>query len=986
MAGCPGEKWFEQYEAGGLSPEQKARFESHLRECRACAARQAARRQAEQALLADLKQIDPFSLGEGKPLNHAEAELNSPRGTQRLSQDERLDARAPDRDSSLPLLMIEGFEILREVHRGGQGIVYQAIQNQTKRKVAVKVLLEGAHASPSAKRRFEREIELVAQLKHANIVAVFHAGSTADGRQFCVMDYVHGRPLDRHVREKRLALEDILPLFATICDAVTYAHQRGIIHRDLKPSNILVDADGSPRVLDFGMARQLAAPAETLASMTGQVFGTLPYMSPEQAGGNPAEVDTRSDVYALGVILYQLLTGRFPYPVEGQIPEVLRHISETPPTPPSRSWSMDSGVARRSARQAVPLGCPIDDEVQTIVMKALVKERERRYQSAADFARDIRHYLAGEPIEAKRDSSWYVLKKTIRRYKAPVSLAAALFVVALGAAIGLSIMYRAKARLLVQVEEQRETAVKAQAEAERQAGTAMAINQFLQDMLAAPSPFAEKPSAELAREVKVADVLDTAAAKVEKTLAGKPEIESAVRTTLGTTYTDLGLFDKGYRELSRAVELRERALGPEHPDTLASLFSLSMCLAEKGDFEEAERVGRQVVEARRRNLGADHPDTLAALNNLGRCMHLKGDYAQAEEVLRPALDAHRRILGEEHHMTQLCMNNLACAVHLQGRVDEAEEWYRRLLEIQARVLTDGHPDTIETLNNLAMLLQGENRQAEAETLFQRAVEAARKVLGDEHRLTMGATGNLALCRYGQGDRAGAEAVWRSLWPVQKRILGEDHPDTLLTSNNLAACAFEKGNYSEAEKYFRSALTAQKRIMGEDHPETLKTLANLASVVGGLGRVDEAMELHRQALDGLRRTLGENHPATLLTRQHIARNLQQQGKLEEAETIFRQTLESAENAAHVDKVTLAVIKGNYGGCLLKMKRYADAEEPLLACYEALTAVFGPRHAYSQRTASTIVDLYDAWDKPEKAAEWRDKLEPTVEPPPANDQDE
>ena len=231
------------------------------------------------------------------------------------------------------------------------------------------------------------------------------------------MDYVRGRPLHEYVREKKLTLEETLKLFATVSHAVQHAHQKGVIHRDLKPTNILVDAEGNPKVLDFGLAKQLASPVDTLVTVTQDVIGTLPYMSPEQARGSLDEIDTRTDIYALGVILYELLTGHFPYSVAGQMAEVLKNITETPPTPPSRQWTSDSGVTKRSARRLRAGECPIDDEVQTIVLKALAKERERRYQSAGELAQDLAHYLVGEPIEAKRDSGLYVLRMTVRRQR-----------------------------------------------------------------------------------------------------------------------------------------------------------------------------------------------------------------------------------------------------------------------------------------------------------------------------------------------------------------------------------------------------------------------------------------------------------------------------------------------------------------------------------------------------------------------------------------
>jgi serine/threonine protein kinase len=339
----------------------------------------------------------------------------------------------------VPTNLITGYTIVREVHRGGQGIVYQAIQKGTHRKVAIKVLLEGPYASRSARQRFAREIEIIARLQHPNIVEIFHSGQAADGRPYCVMNYVRGLPLNQYAREKKLPLEDALQLFSKVCEAVDYAHERGVIHRDLKPNNILVDSEGTPKVLDFGLAKQLAGPDVTMLSLTGQVVGTLPYMSPEQVRGNPGEIDGRTDVYALGVILYELLTGQYPYPVTGQVVDVIRHIAETLPTPPSRTWNRDSGILPRANKKLKLGACPINDELQTIVMRALCKERVRRYKSAGELGRDVVHYLKGEPIEARRDSAFYLLRNKLHRYRIPLS-AVAIFLLILAALI-ISVSY-----------------------------------------------------------------------------------------------------------------------------------------------------------------------------------------------------------------------------------------------------------------------------------------------------------------------------------------------------------------------------------------------------------------------------------------------------------------------------------------------------------------------------------------------------------------
>jgi len=401
---CPTEEQLVGYHMGLCDAEESARIESHVQTCDVC-----------RTWCAELDSDDDLL---GDVCNALDDEARDREKTMIIASGA---SSGPGDDASGDAPEIEGYTIIRELGRGGMGAVYLARQESTKREVALKVLLQGPFASTTAKRRFEREVELAAQLDHPNIVTILDSGITS-GRYYCAMRNIEGRRLDHYIAGHKLSPQNILTLFLKICRAINHAHQKGVIHRDLKPSNILVDDRGEPFILDFGLAKPTDTSSmsdidQTQISMTGQIMGTLPYMSPEQTTGRQQDVDVRSDVYALGVILYQLLTGRFPYQVAGKLADVLRNIVEVAPERPS--------TVRRN----------INNEIETIVLKALAKEPIRRYQSADAFGGDIQRYLNGEAIEAKRDSGWYVLRKTARQHQAPLSAAAVIMILLLGSVL-----------------------------------------------------------------------------------------------------------------------------------------------------------------------------------------------------------------------------------------------------------------------------------------------------------------------------------------------------------------------------------------------------------------------------------------------------------------------------------------------------------------------------------------------------------------------
>ncbi|NOX58935.1 MAG: protein kinase [Planctomycetes bacterium] len=401
MSNCPSSEMLELFQSGSCDLDRAVAIEEHLQGCRPCRIN-CEKLSSDNDLMPGLRRVLD---DDAQRIDIAEQSTIDGSSFQ-------LDVGAPTK----AITEIEGYTILKELGRGGMGLVYLAIQHSTKRQVALKVLLDGPFASEKARLRFEREVELVAQLDHPNIVTILESGIDS-GRYYFAMRYVPGQRLDRYIVEKNVPRERMLGIFQKVCEAVSYAHQRGIIHRDLKPSNILVDENGEPFVLDFGLAKSTGEQVseiekEKTISVTGQLMGTLPYMSPEQASGDQNSVDIRTDIYSLGVILYEMLTGQFPYQVIGNVADILRNIAEVDPKKPST-------VGRR-----------INDEIETIVLKALAKDKDRRYQSANAFADDLGRYLDGKPIEAKRDSTVYMMRKMLSRHRVPVTVAVAFLAIA----------------------------------------------------------------------------------------------------------------------------------------------------------------------------------------------------------------------------------------------------------------------------------------------------------------------------------------------------------------------------------------------------------------------------------------------------------------------------------------------------------------------------------------------------------------------------
>jgi eukaryotic-like serine/threonine-protein kinase len=812
---------------------------------------------------------------------------------------------AGDRLSKLHPSEIGRYRIIRELGEGGMGIVYEAEQDHPRRRVALKVIKLGLAAGERL-RRFEHESQALARLQHPGIAQIYEA-STADtgfGPQpYFAMELVRGLPLAEYAKEKNLNVRQRLALMVKVCEAVNHAHQRGLIHRDLKPDNILVDENGQPKVLDFGVARLTQAdgsePAAPLTVQTslGELIGTLAYMSPEQVLGDPLEVDTRSDVYALGVILYELLAGRLPYDVHHrQLPEAVQTIREREPA--------GLGTLNRAYR----------GDVETIVKKALEKDKAQRYASAAELGADIERYLKDEAIVARPPSARYQLQKFARRHRGLMASIAAVFVVLLaGIAVATSMAIRAS-----------------RAESE-----ARAVNDFLQnDLLAqAGSSTQAGPNSKPDPHLEVRTALDRAAARIPGKFPKQPLVEAALRQTIGFTYQDLGLYGEAQQQQERALAIRERILGETNPATWESIDHLAILYRLEGKYAEAEPLRKRLLELQRRALGELNSDTLDAMNNLAVLYRYEGKPQLAEPLYVEAVARLRRLKGVERQAL-LTMANLAQLYGDEAKYAQSEQLFDEALQGAPRVLGDDNPVTLAIMGNLGQVYQNEGKLAQAVSLQKKTLDAETRVLGAEHPQTLMSMGNLAKMYRNEGKYAEAEALFTSVLDTQHRVLGDDQPATLVSMNLLGTVKWYEGNYAAAEQLFVRAVDGDRRLLGNRHPQTLNSLVWLGRAQLPLGKYGPAEASFREAMNGYQKA----GPAAW-------------------ERFHAQSL--------------------LGESLAAERKYAEAEPLLVSGYEGLRERRDKLPAMSRRevesAAEQIVRLYEDWHKADKAQEWRAKLE-------------
>jgi serine/threonine protein kinase/tetratricopeptide (TPR) repeat protein len=823
---------------------------------------------------------DVFLRAEVEKLLHAQSALGSFHEARRLVLPPTLDEPISERPGTL----IGPYKLLEQIGEGGFGIVFLAEQQQPiRRKVAVKVLKPGMHTGQVIS-RFESERQALALMDHPNIARVLDAGATDSGRPYFVMELVKGVSITEFCDQNRLGLEARLRLFLDVCQAIQHAHHKGVIHRDIKPTNVLVALhNGGPvvKVIDFGIAKATGQKLteRTLFTTDGQMIGTPAYMSPEQAENSGLDIDTRSDVYALGVLLYELLTGTTPLEDRrlqaAGYAEMQRLIrEEEAPRPSLRLSSLGDSATMLAASRGLDvkrLAQLLVGDLDWAVLKALEKDRNRRYDTPRSFAEEIERYLRREPIMARPPSMVYKVKKFAQRHRTAVLTTAAMAaVLVVGAAVATwqaIVATRAKRDALASAAAEKEAKELAQA---RDAET-QAVLEFVETrVFSAARP--EGRTGGLGREVSLRRAIEATVPFVDKSFTNQPLIEARLRMTLGQFFLDLGEAKIAADQCRTAFRLYSKHLGADHPDTLRSMHHLARSYHDLGRYADALKLREETLALCKARLGPDHADTLRSMSCLAYSYAALGRHNDALELCEETLALQQAKLGPDHPDTLQSMSRLAnCYAALRRRADALKLREETLARCKAK-LGPEHPDTLRSMYSLANSYNVLGRHTDALKLRKETLALMKANFGPDHPETYRSLNGLAVSCAHLGRHADALQLYEKTLALQKARLGADHPDTFQTMYNLAISYAALGRHTDALKLREETLALHKARLGPEHPRTLMSMNNVAWSYAALGRHADALKLYEKTLALQKAGLGPDHPDTLWSMWGVAHNL------------------------------------------------------------------------------------------------------------------
>jgi len=823
----------------------------------------------------------------------------------------------------------EGYELLHELGAGATAVVWLARERKLDRLVALKLI--SAPADRRLTQRLVREGQAAARLRHPHIVAV-HALDATEGRAFLAMDFLEGGDLRQRLARELPAPRATAELVAKLAGALAHAHAGGVLHRDIKPSNVLLDAAGEPHLADFGLAAPLQGGGDL--TLPGQVAGTAAYLAPELLAGAD-RASPLSDIYGLGAVLYECLAGRPPFIGDSSAAIFAQLASEEPPAP-------------RWLRPGVPR------DLETICLKCLEKTPARRYASAAALQEDLRRYLRNEPIAARPVG---LVGKTARWCRRRPGTA-----LAVGTAAALLLLFAVGGPLVAV------RLARARAQADAEAAVSKAVSEFLQNDLLAQAAPEQQPD----RNIALRTVLDRAARKIAGRFPQQPLVEADIHDTIANTYFPLGELESAREHWQRAVDLRRRELGPDHPKTLRAGANLFTALRALGRIAEADALGTGVLARQRRVLAPDDSDLVETMNDLAMLRSSQRRYAEAEALYKEAISIRLRTVGPDRPQTMTLRGNLGVLYRFEGKLDEAEALTADTLERRRRALGPEHPDTLASLQILAVLREDRGHYAEAERSAAEVVALRTRVLGADHPETLASKCTLAQAMRDTGKTVEAETLCAETLAAHSRQLGPDHPGSLLLTNYLATMYRQHGKLTEAEALLRDAIARERRALGPQHSTTLAALALLAAVYLDEGKLDDAGATAAEARESTERGFGAAHPRVARALELQGRVLLRQARYQDAERALRDSLARRKSPA-AESWETAAAQSCLGEALTELARYTEAEPLLLGAHDALRklAEHVPAGSRSEITDATarLVRLYTAWEKPEKAETWR-----------------